>query len=161
MYSRDKFQNARSSVRNNIFLLCKKLLLSITLLYQIPSKKENDKKTPPSPLKAKMARYIGIMYKIKHLLPIQARIQIYHSFVQSHINFCSLVWGFSSKSNIESLFTNQKKGMRAVMPGHVNFYYRNGVKPTHTKPFFNQFNVLTVQGIIVKYALVFMNKVYY
>ena len=51
--------------------------------------------------------------------------------------------------------------MRAVMPGYVNFYYSNGAKPTHTKPFFNQSNVLTVQGIIVKNTLVFMNKVYY
>ena len=32
-------------------------------------------------VKNKMSRYIGIMYKIKHCLPLKARIQIYHSFV--------------------------------------------------------------------------------
>ena len=40
---------------------------------------------------AKMSRYIGIMYKIEKLMPLEARLQIYHSFVQSHTNFCSLV----------------------------------------------------------------------
>ena len=43
------------------------------------------------------------MYKLKKQLPEKVRIQIYHSFVQSHmINYCSLVWGFCAKSNIES-----------------------------------------------------------
>ena len=55
------------------------------------------------------------MYKIKTLLPLKARLQIYHSFVQSHINFCSLVWGFSCKSTIEAIFCKLKKGLRAVI----------------------------------------------
>ena len=59
---------------------------------------------------SKMSRYIGIMYKIKRYLPLTARLQIYHSFVQSHLNYCSLVWGFTCKSNIEKLFSKQKKG---------------------------------------------------
>ena len=43
-------------------------------------------------LKSKMSRYVGILYKIKHLLPMKSRLQIFHSFIQSHINFCSVVW---------------------------------------------------------------------
>ena len=58
---------------------------------------------------SKMSRYVGVLYKIKKLLPLKARLQVYHSFVQSHINFCSLVWGFSCKSNIEAIFCKQKK----------------------------------------------------
>ena len=89
-------------------------------------------------LKTKMSRYVGIMYKIKSSLPIQARLQIFHSFVQSHNNYCSLVWGFASRSNIESLFVNQKKAMRAVMPGYVNLFYKDGNIPAHTKPAFSK-----------------------
>ncbi|HIF15426.1 MAG TPA: hypothetical protein EYQ86_08990, partial [Bacteroidetes bacterium] len=33
-------------------------------------------------LKSKMARYVGIMYRIKKLIPLNVRLQIYHSFVQ-------------------------------------------------------------------------------
>ena len=68
-------------------------------------------------IESKMSRYVGIMYKLKNKLPLQVRLQIYHSFVQSHINYCPLVWGFSCKSNIEVLFSKQKKGIRAIMPG--------------------------------------------
>ena len=68
-------------------------------------------------VKAKMNRYVGIMYRIKNLLPLKSRIQIFHSFVQSYINYCSLIWGFASKSNIDSLFVGQNKGLRAAIPG--------------------------------------------
>ena len=57
-----------------------------------------------SAMKMKMARYIGIMYKLNKYLPLEARLQIYHSFVQSHLNYCSLLWGFAAKSHIETLF---------------------------------------------------------
>ena len=110
-------------------------------------------------IKSKMSRYVGIMYRIKSSLPIQACLQIFHSLVMSHINFCSLVWGFSAKSNIESLFVNQKKGMRAVMPGYVEYFYKDGVLPAHTKTGFNQYHVLTVQNVIAKNAFVFMHKI--
>ena len=111
-----------------------------------------------STLRTKMARYIGIMYKLKHLLPLKIRIQIYHSFVQSHINYCSLVWGFCAKSHIETIFRVQKKGLRAVIPGYIQYRYRDGITAGHTKPFFNDFGILTVQGVIVANSLLFMHK---
>ena len=113
-------------------------------------------------LRAKMSRYIGIMYKLKSLLPLKSRIQIYHSFVQSHINYCSLIWGFSAKSNIEILFRAQKKGIRAVITGFINYKYRGGIRggiiPGHTKQYFKKFKILTVHGVIVKNALLFLHK---
>ena len=99
------------------------------------------------------------MYNIRHFLPVQARLQIFHSFVQSHLNFCSLVWGFSTKANIKSLFASQKKGMRAAISGYVNYFYKDGNIPTHTKPSFCKYDVLTVHGIIATNTLIFMHKV--
>ena len=97
-----------------------------------------------------MSRFIGVMYRIKHKLPLKARLQIFQSFVQSHLNFCSLVWGFAAKFLIESLFAKQKQGMRAVMAGNMNYYYKDGELPEHTKLGFREHKVLTVQGVIVK-----------
>ena len=110
-------------------------------------------------LRMKMARYLGVMYKIKSQLPIQARLQIYHSFIQSHLNYCSLVWGFAAKSRIESLFSKQKQGLRAIIPGFVNYYYDDGNLPTHTKQFFKEYEILTVHGIILKNLLILMHKI--
>ena len=66
-------------------------------------------------------------------------MQIFQSLIQSHLNYCSIVWGFTAKSNIESLFRIQKKGIRAIVPGFINYKYRDGELPSHTKPYFNEY----------------------
>ena len=114
-----------------------------------------------SALKSKMSRYVGIMYRIKPFLPLKVRVQIYHSFVQSHLNYCSLVWGFTTRTNIECLFRQQKKGIRAIMPGPVNYFYKDGNLPTSTKSFFNDHSILTIHGIIASNSLIFMNKIFH
>ena len=96
----------------------------------------------------KMSRYVGIMYKIKKYLPLTARLQIYNSFIQSHLNYCSLVWGFTCKSNIEALFSRQKRGLRAVIPGFINYKFKDGKIPGHTKQYFTEYKILTIHGII-------------
>ena len=106
-----------------------------------------------------MSRYLGILFRIKHVIPKSARLQIYHSFIQSHLNYCSLVWCFSSKSGIESLFRMQKKGMRAVASGFIQYHWKEGIAPTCTKPIFKEHKVLTIHGIIVRNALLFMHWV--
>ena len=60
-------------------------------------------------VKAKMSRYVGILFKLKKFLPLPACKNIFHSFVQSHLHYCSLVWGLGAKSNIEPLFAEQKR----------------------------------------------------
>ena len=110
-------------------------------------------------VQSKMARYVGIMYKIKKYLPLNARLQIYHSLIQSHVNYCSLVWGFSAKSCIEKIFITQKKGLRAVVPGFINYKYKDGKIPGHTKQFFSEYKILTVHSIIAINSLIFMQKV--
>ena len=106
-----------------------------------------------------MSKYIGVMYKLKHLIPCWARLLIFHSFGESHLNFCSVVRVFSCKSNIDKLHTVLKKAMRAVMPGFVRYFYKDGVIPSHTKPAFKEHNILTVQSIIAKNTLMFISKI--
>ena len=69
-----------------------------------------------------------------------------------------MVWGFAAKSNIDSLFTKQKQGIRAVMPGNVSYWYKNGDLPAHTKKAFKEYDILTVHGIITKNAMTMMHK---
>jgi hypothetical protein len=79
--------------------------------------------------------------------------------VQSHLNYCSLVWGFTCKSKIDTLFSKQKSGLRAVIPGHINYRYRDGEIPGHTKTSFKEYGILTVQGIIAKNALTLLYRI--
>ena len=110
-------------------------------------------------VKSKMSRYIGVMCKVKKFLPLSARIQIFHSFVQSYLNFCSLVWGFAAKSHINSLFSKQKQGLRAIVPGFIKYKFKDGVLPGHTKEHFNEYAILTVPNLIASNALIFTHKV--
>ena len=61
-------------------------------------------------VKSKMSRYIGIMDKIKSFLPKQARLQIFHSLVQSHINFCSLVCFFRPNLILSFFLPTKRRG---------------------------------------------------
>ena len=45
------------------------------------------------------------------------------------------------------------------MPGYINYNYRDGNLPTHTKASFKEFGILTIHGIIAKNALIFMHKI--
>ena len=112
-------------------------------------------------MKTKMSRYLGVMYRLRTQIPLKARLLIFHSFIQSHLNYCSLVWGFAAESTINSLFCRQKAGIRAVMSGQVNYKYKSedGTLPTHTKSSFQEHNILTIHGIIVKNTLLFMHQV--
>lgn len=111
-------------------------------------------------VKSKMSRYIGVLYKLKHILPLTARMLSFNSLVQSHLNYCSLVWGACARNKIESLFVTQKKAMRSVMSGWVNYFYKEGLCPSHTKSSFSNLNVLTVHNVILKNIMIFMNKVH-
>ena len=54
---------------------------------------------------------------------------------------------FSSKSHIESLLTEQKKGIRAVTSGYVNNRYKIwAVLPAHAKETFKEHGILTVHS---------------
>ena len=111
-----------------------------------------------SAIKTKMSRFIGTLYKLKSTLPLTVRLTIYNSLVQSHLNYCSLLWGTSCKSNIEKLFIAQKKAIRGIMPGFTNYFYKDGLHPSHTKPFFTDFEILTVHNIVLKNIFIFFNN---
>ena len=45
------------------------------------------------------------------------------------------------------------------MPGYVKYFFKDGSPPAHTKPAFTNFNILTVQSVVAKNAMIFMHKV--
>ena len=111
-------------------------------------------------VKAKMSRYVGVLFKLKKFLPLSARKNIFHSFIQSHLHYCSLVWGLGAKSYIEPLFAEQKKAIRSLMPGYNSNYYKNGMAPCHTKAFFTEHNIPTLPSIILSNIIIFMNNLH-
>ena len=111
-------------------------------------------------LSAKLSRNAGIIYRLKGLVPQSILKTLYDSFIQSHLNYCSSVWGLGSKSSLQSLFIAQKKAIRAL--GYKNSFYNSntGELPCHTKEIFNRDKILTVHNLVVKNCLIAMQKIY-
>ena len=49
--------------------------------------------------------------------------------------------------------------MRMVMPGFVNYFYKDGLLPSHTRSTFEKHKILTIHGLMVKNALILMHKI--
>ena len=49
--------------------------------------------------------------------------------------------------------------MRAVMPGYVNYKYKDGNLPGHTKSAFSEYAILTVQNLIAHNVLLLLHKI--
>ena len=47
------------------------------------------------------------------------------------------------------------------MPSYVNYWFKEGKLPAHTKEKFKEYNIHTVHGIIVTNALIFMHKLHH
>ena len=104
----------------------------------------------------------GILYKMKGILPQKVLKTLYHCFIQSHLNYCSIIWGLGSKSKIEALFVAQKRAIRALIPGFANYFYNKdtGNKPHHTKKTFCDNEIMTVHNLVLLNLLIFMHKVH-
>ena len=86
---------------------------------------------------------------------------LYYSFFQSHLNYCSSVWGLRSKNSVEPLFRAQKKAVRAIENRFNNYFYNKetGECPCHTKEIFTRNKLLTVHNLIAKNCLTLVQKV--
>ena len=111
-------------------------------------------------LHVKMARNSSILFKLKGTLPLDVLKTLYHSFVQSHLNHCPLIWGLGNKSTLAPLFTAQKRAVRTLAPGFVNYFYNKetGEHPHHTKQVFAQLRIPTVHNLVLQRLLCFMHK---
>lgn len=61
----------------------------------------------------KLSQIAGLIYSL-NFLPRSVKQLIYNSLFMSHLNYCCLVWGTTSATNIKKLYVLQKKAVRAV-----------------------------------------------
>ena len=97
----------------------------------------------------KISRSLGIMNKLKNMLPITAKIKIYNSLILSHLNYGILVWGYKC-SRILKL---QKRAVRIISCKKYN---------AHTSPLFKNLKLLKIDDIFsiskVKFYHKFVNN---
>ena len=80
----------------------------------------------------KLSKGIGVLYKLRHLVPKQSLKSLYSSFIQSHVLYGILNWGCASKTILEPLKCNLRKAVRIIDSANYT---------THSEPIFKRLKI--------------------
>lgn len=83
----------------------------------------------------KISKCMGILNKLKHFLPLNAKVLIYNSLILSHLNFSILAWGYQC----DRIVKLQKRIVRIISLSKYN---------AHTEPIFKNLKLLKIQDIL-------------
>lgn len=92
-------------------------------------------------LRKNISRAVGILCTLRSLLPVWLKRQIYYATIHSHLHYCLLIWGTTTKTNLKNLYLLQKRAVRLIelLP------FRS-----HTAPFFEKHRLLVINNIRYK-----------
>lgn len=87
-------------------------------------------------LVGKIAQITGIIGRVRYLLHTRIKLLLYNSLFFSHLNYCQLVWGTTTFSNLQRVYLVQKKCLRHIYNAPyrascANFFYRSQVIPAY------------------------------
>ena len=77
-------------------------------------------------ISSKITCNIGILKRIRHFIPKESLLLLYHTLIEPYFKYCSIVWGQCSETLRDKLQTLQNKAARTIANVSVNF------KPDHS-----------------------------
>lgn len=89
-------------------------------------------------LQNKIAKAIGMLSTYRYALPKFVKVIFYNTLIRSHLTYCHLVWGTTSKANITKLYLLQKRAVRLI--AGVPFDH-------HTANIFHCLKIMKVQNL--------------
>lgn len=54
-------------------------------------------------LTKKLSKYVGLFFKLRHFLPVEALLTLYRSLFESHLNYCNVIWSNTYPSYLKKL----------------------------------------------------------
>ena len=99
-------------------------------------------------IRGKLVSAAYMLNQSKSFLPFKARLQVYRSIFESHLNFAAIVWSIS-KSTVSKLNSVQQKALRSVflLP-----------RRSHVSQNLSKFNILKVEQIITSIRAKFVHN---
>ena len=101
----------------------------------------------------RISRSIGIISKLRFVLPQSTLYTLYNSLILPYISYCNIVWANCGSTKINSIFLLQKRALRLCTGSHYL---------AHTDPLFRKFKTLKISDLnSVQVAIVmfkFINK---
>ena len=81
-----------------------------------------------------MSKIIGIMFRLKYIVPCDVLQTLYNSLIMPHFHYCLLAWGSTIK-NGHKLHLLQKKAVKIITNSHYI---------AHTDPIFKKLHMVKV-----------------
>ena len=83
----------------------------------------------------KVAKGIGIIRKVRHILNRKTLVNLYYTFIFPYLSYYNIVWGRAANVHLSRIFLLQKKILRCIF----NVGYRE-----HTAPLFMESKIMTI-----------------
>lgn len=100
-------------------------------------------------LSKKVSVNVFLLRKVCPKINAKTSLMLYYALIYSHLSYCTLVWGGSSKKNLERLLKLQKKAVRIIT-------YSKYLE--HTNPLFKNLSLLKVIDIYRMQIASYMHK---
>ena len=115
-----------------------------------------------SHIQFKIAKGVGILFKLNKILTSNALLMLYYALVHPHLTFGILIWGSTYKSYLNTLQLSQNKVMRAITKqrwfDRITPIYRrlqvlriNDLYKLETAKFMHQFSDKSLSASFEKY----------
>ena len=57
----------------------------------------------------KLSKYVGLFYKIRHILPLSALLTLYKTLFEPHLNYCNVIWCNTLPSQLKKTYIPAKE----------------------------------------------------
>ena len=99
---------------------------------------------------SKISKTVGLLSKVRHLLPNLGTRTLYMSLVEPYIGYCNIVWSQANASvYLDKIFKIQKKYCRIITFSDFR---------AHSEPLFKELNILNVYNMYKYQIALFMYK---
>ena len=71
-------------------------------------------KSPADNVQSKIAKGIGVLFKLNKILTTNALLMLYYALVHPHLTYGILIWGSTYKSQLNTLQLSQNKAVSAI-----------------------------------------------
>ena len=97
----------------------------------------------------KISKHIGILYRIRDKLTLEAKLSYYYAFVYPYLSYNVCVWGSTYPTHLVPLIILQKRIVRLMT---------NSSYLSHTRPLFSELGILEFNDIYKLNLLNFVHK---
>lgn len=70
----------------------------------------------------KSSRRVGVINRLRKLIPVEAKLQLFKAAILPYLTYCSTIWNFCKASDSRKLERVQERGLRADYCDSISSY---------------------------------------